>query len=371
MTAWIGVAIFFGLILIVGLGATLVLQRHHPGWRPWEAGAHVWGLGTGLVTWLLFMPSTLGWPVPLTGIVWLALPAGILVIGMARKRKSIAKGPRRSGVPPLRTLDVTLTAIIVILLLSSAVSAVSLPLQRFDAITHFGLKAKVLLEEQDFSAEAFTDPSRVHFHRTYPPLVPLLEASVSARIGWHDEHKIKIIFPAFYAALLCLVYGAQRSFASRTHSLLFTALLASAPLVSSDSAGGAASGLADLPFAFFATASALATSRGIASGRAMDGILGGLMAGFAVCTKQEGSILIAVIGVSLFVHLGLSARRGEWAKALPCVMAWACAVMVIALPWWVVRAGPSRSDVGGIGWYLSQLHPERLTLLPSRILPLA
>jgi hypothetical protein len=249
-------------------------------------------------------------------------------------------------------LEMASIAVILLLGTSVTIAAVARPLEKYDAVANFGMKAKILSHERSPSADAFTDPYRPHINRRYPILIPTLEAAVAARNG-----RTKVIFPLFYLALLSMVYGAQRRFVSRPHALLFTLLLAGAPHVASRSSGGAATGYGDVPLAFFITASALVTARG----GLLDGALGGCLAGFAYLTKQEASIFALATLVALAVTW---TSRG---RGFRFVGVWVGTAFLVVLPWLIIRSGNTAIDRGEMAWYLASLTPDRLGQVIPRL----
>ena len=144
--------------------------------------------------------------------------------------------------------------------------ALSQPLLAFDARAIWAFKAKVLYFEQGIYNEAFLDAERLHAKTRYPQLIPLAETFIASVSGGFHEPAIKLLFPCFYVSLILLV-GSELSRAfDRRYALLCTSLFASLPVFTIYANGGAASGYADLPLAFYVTRSGNA-SVSLAAGR--------------------------------------------------------------------------------------------------------
>ena len=374
MSAW---AITVLVLLMLGLFGRIVfglLRWSLPGWTRWEIAAFSWGLGAGTAALSSTISVALGGPTALemgpgllAGAV-AALAVGAWLIGRRDRRR--AGSPPPPPPSPSPALDRWLALFIAIGLTASVASAIALPLQRHDAVAYNGMKAKLLHHDRDLLSEGFTDPDRPHFHRKYPPLVPLLEAEITTQIGEWDDRRMKAIFPLFLAMTLALVLGAQAAFASRTHALLFTALLALVPLVAFDRAGGG-TGLSDLPFGFYLTAAAIAVVPGYTEGRVRFFLLGGVLTGLALLTKREGSILAASSLLALLL-LGVPAcRRGHARFFAVSTLLWLAGLILVAAPWLVVRSRLGEPDYGDTIWYLQSLTPDRLPVLAGRLLPLA
>src|SRR5262249_1344171 len=117
----------------------------------------------------------------------------------------------------------------------------------WDGVAVWGLKAKAAFADGGFPGPYFHDLSRQGSHPGYPLFVPLAEAWVYRCIGQVDECAVKLLFVAFYVALVALFYGGvRREGFTATFSLGFTAALATVPLLRAQ----AMSGEADVPLAF-------------------------------------------------------------------------------------------------------------------------
>ena len=418
---------FMDVIGMLGVGLLLhSLLRGRGGLRSGAfEGAIAWGLGSGAVAWLLcagmavrgkmplYLPEGLGsgifpgatFPTLLGAMGWI----GFLVLHVVRtRRRTRSAGPRearpvglppsgesetespadpvahrlddpesgpspwwRRPAPPLREL--WLLAAIGGIVACVTVTAITRPLERYDAIANFGMKSRILAAEQTFSGEAFTELARPLINRRYPILIPTLEASISARSPGRGWKAYKVIFPVFFLGILALVYGAQRPRATRVHALLFTLLVASVPHLASRQSGGASTGYADIPFAFFAAASLFVTASARAnpegSSRMRGAFLGGILLGMATLTKQEGMIL----GAAMVGALGwdaVSSRRREdrvMRDTLLFGMIWIAAALIVMLPWWAIRSGITAPDRGEVAWYLSNLDAAGIGTMLGRI----
>jgi hypothetical protein len=157
----------------------------------------------------------------------------------------------------------------------------------------------VLYFEQGIYNEAFLEAERLHAKTRYPQLIPLAETFIASVSGGFHESAIKLLFPCFYVSLVLLL-GAElsRTF-DRGYALLCTSLFASLPVFTIYANGGAASGYADLPLAFYVTALSTRLFRWLQEGSSGNLCLALLFASLAAFTKTEGLALVSTIFLAM------------------------------------------------------------------------
>ena len=237
---------------------------------------------------------------------------------------------------PLSALEWTSLAVVGLCIVIVFADAFSQPLLAFDARAIWAFKAKVLYFEQGIYNEAFLDADRLHAKTRYPQLIPLAETFIASASGGFNEQAFKLLFPCFYVSLILLV-GSElsRAFNGR-YALLSTSLFASLPVFTIYANGGAASGYADLPLAFYVTALTIRLFRGLQEGSSGNLRLALLFTSLTVFTKTEGLALVLVVflatALAAWLLYGL-AIRSLWPLLLTALGGLLCLA-----PWFLYQA---------------------------------
>ncbi|HMV84540.1 MAG TPA: hypothetical protein PLD20_06240 [Blastocatellia bacterium] len=162
----------------------------------------------------------------------------------------------------------------------------------WDGLLNFEVKARAaFLNGGALPLEFFSDPSRTWTHQSYPLLLPLTESWLYSWLGRADQSLVKILFPLFFAAALCLLQAGGRRLAFGDWQIFVApALLFTAPLLFIGD-GSASSGYADFPLAVFYLAAVIwwlefQRHSDFAALR-----LAGVLLAAACWLKQEGLIL--------------------------------------------------------------------------------
>jgi hypothetical protein len=214
--------------------------------------------------------------------------------------------------------------------------AFSQPLLAFDARAIWAFKAKVLYFEQGIYNDAFLDADRLHAKTRYPQLIPLTETFIASVSGGFHEPAIKLLFPCFYVSLILLV-GSELSRAfGRRYALLSTSLFASLPVFTIYANGGAASGYADLPLAYYATALATRLLRWLLEGSSGDLRLALLFVSLTAFTKTEGLALVFIVFLATALAAWLLHRRPV--RSLWLLAATASGGLICLAPWFLYQA---------------------------------
>ncbi len=303
---------------------------------------------------------------------WAGLPFGVpaagLLLGAALlfdgRRVLRDRGAALAAAPGGRGLHLLLG----VLAAGSVLGSVVFPLNEFDAILHFALKAKVILAEGGVTGPGFTavteEFGRIMTHPNYPPGLPYLEA-LAAQVGGWDERWVQLPLAFWVASLPGLAAFGLRPFGDRaaaagalllacTPMLVIRDLTADWPFNLADAGLGAdimLGGRGDLALAA-TTAAACAllvhARRGAGLGAAA---LAGLALAGGVLFKNEGlAVLLAVALAQLLGFLAPGPRPWRAAGAAVGV------ALLLASPWLLQRGGLPAIDEN----YSEHLTPARL-----------
>jgi len=162
----------------------------------------------------------------------------------------------------------------------------------WDGLFNFELKARLaFLNGGVLPLELLSDPSRTWTLQSYPLLLPLTESWLYTWLGRADQYLVKLLFPLFFAAALCLFHAVNQVFGLRHwQKLVPLVLVFTVPsLLLGD--GSASSGYADFPLAVFYLASVIYLSEFWRNGDGSTLRLAGAIAACGCWLKQEGALL--------------------------------------------------------------------------------
>ncbi|MGQ0552069.1 MAG: glycosyltransferase family 39 protein [Planctomycetota bacterium] len=190
------------------------------------------------------------------------------------------------------------------------------PTFQFDSLTRWMFKARVLCEEGSLRGALSTDPLYAFTHQRYPPLVSHVANLPALVSGSFDDRFAQAPFAWFAVALAAIVYGSLRRRAGALAAALGAAWVAGLPLLAyvpyPPPGSGAASAMADVPLALFATGALLALLDALEGRRDRAHLEVGLLLACAALTKNEGLPLVAGCAVTLLIF----SQRGRWRAAL-------------------------------------------------------
>jgi len=173
------------------------------------------------------------------------------------------------------------------------------PLEAYDAIAIYALKAKAFYLASSIPHDFLKVLGDPISHPEYPLLLPLAESSVYVFLGYLNDLSVKIIFPLYYIAGLVVLYFVVRRFAVRSAALLFTFLLATIPHFNEH----ATIGYADLLLAVYYSASFFYLLIWIRERKAAFLILSFLLSALCIWTKTEGILLTSVNMTIAFIYI--------------------------------------------------------------------
>lgn len=303
------------------------------------------GAGCGVLSLGMFYLAYAEALLTLTNVLLLTagLLAGLLALGIllrrTRRATSGADLPHSAETlppaNPISAMEWASLSVLGVCVLIVFADALSQPLLAFDARAIWGFKAKVLYFEQGIYNETFLDADRLHAKTRYPQLIPLAETFVASVSGGFHEPAIKLLFPCFYVSLILLVGSELNRAFGRRYALLSTSLFASLPVFTIYPNGGAASGYADLPLAFYTAALAMRLFRWLEEGLSGNLCLALLFASLTAFTKTEGLALLFVV----FLAAVLAARflYERPIRSLWPLLATALTGLICLTPWFLYQ----------------------------------
>jgi hypothetical protein len=184
----------------------------------------------------------------------------------------------------------------------------------WDGLFNFEAKARLIFQNGgSVPMDWFSDPSRTWMMQGYPLMLPLTESWLYLWLGREDQQLVKLLFPLFFAAALCLLNSSSRLLgAGSWRSLAAPMLLFTVPLVFIGD-GSASSGYADFPLAVFYLAAVISLLDFWQSGDAAALRLAGMFAACGCWLKQEGAILwICLMVIAAIALVRKQAARNDW-----------------------------------------------------------
>jgi hypothetical protein len=205
----------------------------------------------------------------------------------------------------------------------------------YDARAIWSFKAVILAHDHSPFIEVFQDPFRVHYHRDYPLLVPLMQYTIHDLLGHVNEDVARILFTTIHAFFILYLVGILQRVGTRECALLFGVVFAAMPLRQDwllFESGAINSGDADVTLSFFAVLSVYSWLQWWSERRRSQLLLAGLFVGCALMTKKEGMVVLAAVGGANGLYWLLGRVENRLATFRQMLVALAAAI-VVALPW--------------------------------------
>lgn len=238
--------------------------------------------------------------------------------------------------PPVTAPQVTLLALPAILLGFVTWFSLYRETLEWDGLFNWESRARVAFLSHGSIPLGFYTSAYDFFHRTYPPLVPILEAWIYGFVGRLDESMAKLIGPYFYlAAALLLISVARRA---KNHCWSATLVVLPFLLVPSllMGAGSAASGYADFPLSAIYLCAVVHLIEHWRTGSLASARLAGVSAMLLPFTKTDGVILLLCIAAAIapLVVRGLDWEVGAWVvlPGLSLLIVWRMFLTVLGVP---------------------------------------
>ena len=347
-------------------GCLVLLALDHDGLlRPIERLGLGYGIGSGLLACEMLIFQAFGFSFAIIALLAPLLGVSVLAFLFARRRQPQERKSASSFVftsaPPQR-LEWFLIAAIVVEMSGAFFRAWLLPMEAYDAVSDWGLKAKAVFLAGNIPESFLRNPDYQVFHPDYPLLVPLLESHVYRFVGDLRETSAKVIFPLFLAGCVAVLFAAlRRAGQTRRSCLLFSFLLVSIPYFSEH----ATNGYADVVVSFYCGAASLYLYHWQTTGRGLFLVLSALLTGFAALTKNEGLVLIGIHLVWLAAVL-ISRSSIAFRSKIVSLGIYLCILAAVLMPWYRFKESLGlRNDVinrevvtAGLSWNsLSRVGP--------------
>jgi len=339
------IRLIFGIsiIFVIGMSLLKLVIRDKTKIFLSERIALSYGLGTGALSIGMFLLSFMDFQLNLSNILILFSPFFVYLLWHAKYKVNYSSPDIITKLKNLNFLQLILIASILFIVFLVFFDALIQPMHLQDERGFWALKAKILYHDTTIYSTDFFDADRIHPHKHYPLLIPLIESWIYIALGHIDDRLVKILFPLFFASLLLILYSSQRKFFPETHSLIFTALLASMPyLVVShlpvyDAGKGAASGYADVPLSFFYFISTIYLYMWMKDHDRKDYlIIASIFSIFTIFTKLEGFMLF-IINLSIFIMYVLFNIKYFTKQKIKESSIYPLLPFVILLPWFIFQ----------------------------------
>jgi len=203
------------------------------------------------------------------------------------------------------------------------------PLESFDSIAIYAVRAKAIYLAGGIAPDFFTKLTHSFPNPDYPLLIPISEAWVYTLMGGINDLLVKAIFPMYFLSILVIMYFFLKRFISRKFALIFTFLLATIPQLKHF----ATIGYADFALAFYYSIATMLLYLWMREKKTPVLLISALFMGFAVLTKNEGTALCLVNFLILSIFLAKNLK----APIIRQVFIYLFVAGIITIPWFALK----------------------------------
>ena len=210
------------------------------------------------------------------------------------------------------------------------------PMESYDAVAHWGLKAKAIYFLKGLPHDIFSKlrSEGVIITGDYPWLWPFSQDYIHNFIGKFDDFASKMLGPFFFASCLVIFYNILRRISlKRLHAIIFTFFLASIPHFNNY----ASTGYADLILGFYYSVGFLYLYLWFnESDRSIYLLMSAIFTALACYVKCEG-ILLASINVMAFLSFILFGGVKNRGKIFKDFIFYIFILVLLAIPMFLLR----------------------------------
>jgi 4-amino-4-deoxy-L-arabinose transferase-like glycosyltransferase len=343
-------AFAIALPALVGYMVYALLSRGDPAGNCLEGLLFGFGIGTGLITFELFLLGLSGikFSAMLVSMIQIvsmvALGAIMVQFGSARnplpvRVPEMGQWNRRDIRGGMSVLMVLLAAWIMLKLAFVLSEGLLRPVNDWDSWAIWSSGAKFFFYERGLALNSSSEHFFGAGYRpflSYPLLVSLMQTWIALCIGGMHEVFVKLGSILYYTGIIGLLFSSVRRESSTLPALLAALLIASVPLLTYH----ALTAYADLPLSYYVLAAAICLRRFMqteteTTGGAPSGylVLTGIFAAFCVWTKGEGLFYAVAITAVLLSYL--LSRKLELRGMLRAFGLYAAPLATVCIPWFV------------------------------------
>jgi len=293
----------------------------------WSAGLS-FCVGSGLITFWIFVLGMLKAPLTIAVINWPLLALAAMLFILRRPGRVVAlEHNKRVRFCKLNMLDfrIWISGAVFLTLLFVVIEAGALQTYVWDSLSYIAFNAKVIFFERSFQYNANLP------HPSSPMGIPLLQFWFNLNLGYWSEYFIQAPFPIYFISLLWVVWSFLKEHVSDRAAWIGIFLLIAANLP----VYHAAIGYMDVALSLCLCSSILLVFEAVE--KRDDRLFGvaGLCAGLGVWTKLEGAAFVLIVAVLYAVlECGLKKERFKLRSMLKrLVFFGAIPVLVFAVQW--------------------------------------
>jgi hypothetical protein len=315
-----------------------------------ERLAYCYPLGLTALGMPMFLFSYCGFhlnTIAVTLAVALALIAATMVRKVSLRKFFTALGESETARLSLNEFEWFLVVIILLCLGTRTLASMLAPLNDWDGVCIWGIKAKVLYFNTVKTTDYFSRPELAFSHPNYPLLWPFMYAWVCTVLGKWDDLGMLILNPVNLIVFTMLLYATLRKYVVRPVALSVTVIMASLPAL----LHYAECGQADVPLMLISGASLFCLFEWMSERRKDSLWLAAFLMGGALFTKQEGKILLIAQFCAGALSVWLGGPVAHRKKYFGQLVFYGAVAVIWALPWLLFECGITNYawDFGGTG----------------------
>jgi hypothetical protein len=289
------------------------------------------GMPMFLLSYWGFQLNTIAIPVAVS----VALVVVIVVRKVSLRQFCLTRAESETSRQPLGEFEWLLVVILVLCLGARTLASLLAPLNDWDGICVWGIKAKVLYFDTVQTTDYFNRPELAFSHPNYPLLWPFMYAWVCTVLGKWDDLGMLILNPINLIVFTVLLYGALRKYVVRAVALGVTVIMASLPAL----LHYAECGQADVPLMLISGAALFCLFDWMNERRMDSLLLAAFLMGGALFTKQEGKIILIAQGCAGALSVWLGNAPAYRKRYLGQLVLFVCIALLWASPWLLFERG--------------------------------
>lgn len=327
----VALLIFFGLQIFSGwtiLSSLKIKEKL----SLWEIFAISYGIGMGLISIEIFFIFLFGFKISL----WLLLLPWIILSGINIMKRQVLL-PSLSYLPQksLSKLERFLIIAISFEIIYAFFRAILYPMESYDSVAIWGLKAKAIYLAGGLSTNLFNETISTVHHWDYPLLIPIQEMLFYSIFKGINDALVKSIFPTYLLSFLIIFYSVLRRLFERKIALIFTFLLASLPQFNKF----ATNGYADFTMGFYYSIGFLFLYLWFVKEKRDFVFLSAIFSAIGAWTKNEG-IPLCLLNFTLFLILTFSEvirNKERFSDAVKAIFLYLALMGIFILHWQIFR----------------------------------